>query len=124
MLAWRLAADLDANIPREARRWRGVHRCGHECRMSGGLSSLLVDRETLVRAADRPVLSCDLAGTVAHAGADPTLEGRALQDALRREIARRRGHSSWDVHHASWVVTLHSREERDLPRKTREDALV
>ena len=33
--------------------------------------------------ADRPVLTPDLAGTVAYAGVDPTLEGRALQDALR-----------------------------------------
>jgi hypothetical protein len=28
--------------------------------------------------AERPVLSRDLADTVAHAGVDPTLEGRAL----------------------------------------------
>ncbi len=31
---------------------------------------------------------------------DPTLEGRALQDALRRAIAIRRGSCSWDVAHA------------------------
>ncbi len=42
--------------------------------------------------AERRVLSRDLAGTVAHAGVDPTLEGRALQDALRRAIATRRGY--------------------------------
>jgi hypothetical protein len=35
----------------------------------------------------RPVLARDLAGTVAYAGVDPTLEGRALQDALRLAIA-------------------------------------
>jgi hypothetical protein len=32
---------------------------------------------------DRPILPRDLAGTVAHAGVDPTLDGRALQNALR-----------------------------------------
>jgi hypothetical protein len=57
-------------------------------------------RATLVSSADRPVLSRDLAGTVAHALADPTLEGRALQDALRAAIATRRGYCSWDVDHA------------------------
>jgi hypothetical protein len=45
-----------------------------------------------VSAADRPVLPRDLAGTVAHAGVDPTLEGRALQDALRAAIATRGGY--------------------------------
>ena len=56
--------------------------------------------------ADRPVLSRDLAGTVAHAGVDPTFEGRALQDALRAAIATRRGYCCWGVDHAGWVVTL------------------
>jgi hypothetical protein len=42
-------------------------------------------------AADRPVLPRDLAGTVAHASIEPTSEGRALQDALCRAIAHRRG---------------------------------
>jgi hypothetical protein len=37
--------------------------------------------------ADRPILARDLAGTVAYAGVDPTLEGRALQDALIAAIA-------------------------------------
>ena len=54
---------------------------------------------------DRPVLAPDLAGTVAYAGVDPTLEGRALQDALLREIAARRGYCWWTVDHAGWVVT-------------------
>jgi hypothetical protein len=54
--------------------------------------------------ADRPILAPDLAGTVAYAGVDPTLEGRALQDALLREIAARRGHCWWDVDYAGWVV--------------------
>ena len=57
--------------------------------MCRSLGRLLVDRATLVSREERPVLSRDLAGTVAYAGIDPTLEGRALQDALRREIAIR-----------------------------------
>src|SRR5215211_1518823 len=64
--------------------------------MCGGLGSLLVDRATLVtKAGDRPVLAPDLAGTVAYAGVDPTLEGRALQDALRAAIAHRGGYCWW-----------------------------
>jgi hypothetical protein len=55
-----------------------------------------------------PVLPPDLAGTVAHAGVDPTLEGRALQDALRAAIAVRGGYCWWDVDSAGWVVTLSS----------------
>ena len=47
----------------------------------------------MVSAIERSILPRDLAGTVAHAGIDPTLESRALQDALRRAIATRRG--SW-----------------------------
>ena len=61
-------------------------------------------------AADRPVLARDdpsgAPGTLAHAGVDPTLEGRALQDALRAAIATRRGYCWWDVDHAGWAVTL------------------
>ena len=85
----------------------------------------LADRATSVsKSADRPVLPRDLAGTVAYAGVDPTLEGGALQDALRRAIATRRGSCSWDVDHASWVVTLHSPEEHDFYGKTLEEALA
>ena len=62
-----------------------------------------------------------LPGTVAQAGVDPTLKGRALQDAFRRAIAERRGYCSWDVDHASWVVTLHSPEEQIFYRKTPEE---
>jgi hypothetical protein len=32
-------------------------------------------------ASEHPILAPDLAGTVAYAGVDPTLEGRVLQDA-------------------------------------------
>ncbi len=73
---------------------------------------------------DRPILSRDLAGTVAHAGVDPTLDGRALQDALRRAIATRRGYCSWTVDHAGWVVTLHSADERDFYGRTLEEAIA
>jgi hypothetical protein len=55
---------------------------------------------------ERLILAQDLAGAVAQAGVDPTLQGRALQDALRRAIASRRGSCSWDVDHAGWVVAL------------------
>jgi hypothetical protein len=61
---------------------------------------VLAARATLVSARDRPVLPRDLAGTVAQAGVDPTLDGRALQDALRAAIATRRGSCSWTVDHA------------------------
>jgi hypothetical protein len=74
--------------------------------------------------ADRPVLPRDLAVTVAHAGVDPTLEGRALQDALRRAITTRRGYCSWTVDHAGWVVTQHSPDEQDFYGKTLEEALA
>src|SRR5678816_3937990 len=66
----------------------------------------LADRVALVNAGDRPVLPRDLAGTVAHAGVDPTLEGRALQDALQAASATHRGYCFCDVDQAGWVVTL------------------
>jgi len=62
--------------------------------------------------------------TVAQAGVHPTLEGCALQDALRRAIATRRGYCSWTVDHAGWVVALHSPEEQDCYGKTLEEALA
>jgi hypothetical protein len=77
-----------------------------------------------VNARDRPVLAPDLAGTVAQAGVDPTLEGRALQDALLREIAHRRGSCWWDVDHAGWVVTLDRPERHEFSGRTREEALA
>jgi hypothetical protein len=69
---------------------------------------------------DRPVLPRDLAGTVAWVGVDPILEGRELQDALRRAIATRRGSCDWTVDRAGWgreasltrggnVLRLHAR---------------
>jgi hypothetical protein len=77
-----------------------------------------------VSSRDRPVLAADLAGAVAQAGVDPTLEGRALQDALRAAIATRRGSCSWTVDHAGWVVTLHSPEEQDYYGRTLEEGLA
>ena len=84
----------------------------------------VADRTTLVSMRDRPVLAPDLAGAVAQAGVDPTLEGRALQDALRSAIATRRGYCSWDVDHAGWVVTLHTPEEQDFYGRTLEEGLA
>jgi hypothetical protein len=79
------------------------------------MGSPLGARATLVSAADRPVLPRDLAGTVAHAGVDATLEGRALQDALRAAIATRSGYCWWDVDHAGWAVTLDAPERQEWP---------
>ncbi len=70
------------------------------------------------------VLAPDLAGAVAQAGVDATQEGRALQDALRRAIATRRGYCWWDVDHGSWVVTLNSPEEQTFYGKTLEEGLA
>ena len=61
---------------------------------------------------------------VAQAGLDPTLEGRDLQDPLRRANASRRGACFWDVDHAGWVVTLHSPEEDDFYGRTFEEGLA
>ena len=73
---------------------------------------------------ERRILAPDLARTVAQAGVDPSLDRRALQDALRAAIAIRRGSCSWDVDHASWVVTLHSSEEQDFYDRTLEKVLA
>jgi hypothetical protein len=78
----------------------------------------------LSKSADQLDLPRDLAGTVAHAGVNPTSEGRALQDALRGATTTRRGSCCWTVDHASWVVTLHSPEEQDFYGKTLEEALA
>ena len=69
-------------------------------------------------------LAPDLSGAVAQAGVDPTLEGRALQDALRRAIATRRGYCDWTVDHAGWVVMLYSPEEQTFSGKTLEEGLA
>jgi hypothetical protein len=80
-------------------------------------------RAALVRSG-APSLAPDLAGAVAQAGVDPTLEGRALQDALRSAIATRRGSIDWTVDHAGWVVILMSPEEQTFHGKTLEEALA
>jgi hypothetical protein len=59
-----------------------------------------------------------------RAGVDPTVEGRALLDALRTAIASRGSSCSWDVDHAGWVVTLSSSEERTFYGRTLEEALA
>src|SRR5215207_1747497 len=92
--------------------------------MWSSLGGVLGDRATVVSRAERPVLPRDLAGTIAYAGVDPTLEGRALQDALLREIAHRRGYCWWDVDHAGWVVTLDSPDRQEFSGKTLEEALA
>jgi hypothetical protein len=69
-------------------------------------------------------LAPDLTGAVAQAGVDPTLERRALQTALRRAIASRRGYCDWTVDHAGWVVILMSPEEHEFYGKTLEEALT
>ncbi len=71
-----------------------------------------------------PVEELAGAATVVHADVDPTLECRALQDALRRAIATRRGSCPWDVDQAGCVVTLHSPDEQDFSGKTLEEALA
>jgi hypothetical protein len=77
-------------------------------------------------AADRPILAGDLSGAVTHAGVHPTLEGRALQDALRHAMATRRGSCSRTVDHAGckWVATLSLPEEQTFYGKTLEEALA
>ena len=70
------------------------------------------------------VLAAEFAGTVAHAGVDPTLDGRVLQDALRAAIATRGGYCWWDVDHAGWVVTLDAPERHEFYGKTLEEALA
>jgi hypothetical protein len=47
----------------------------------GPTADVLRPRRAPTAPRDRPVLAPDLAGTVAHAGADPTAEGRTLPDA-------------------------------------------
>ena len=39
-------------------------------------------------------------------------------------IGDRPGLCSWEIDHASWVVTLHAREEQDVSGKTLEEALA
>lgn len=72
----------------------------------------------------RLILAADLAGAVAQAGVDPTLDGRALQDALLSAIADRRGYLSWDVDHAGWKVFLHHPDQETFYGRTLEEALA
>jgi hypothetical protein len=43
---------------------------------------------------------------------------------LRAAIATRGGDCSWDVDYAGWVGTLHSGEEHDSSRWTRDEVLA
>jgi hypothetical protein len=70
------------------------------------------------------ILASDLVSAVPRTGVDPTLDGRALRDALRRAIATRRGSCSWTVDHARWVVTLYSLDEQDFCGRTLEKGLA
>jgi hypothetical protein len=89
--------------------------------MQGGLDRLLVDRAVLVtKSADQPGQTPELAGTVAYAGVDLTLDGRDLQDALLREMAHRRGYCRWDVDHAGWVATMDPPREEFYSRTLKE----
>lgn len=85
------------------------------------MACALVGRAALVR--PETPFAPDLAGAVARAGVDPTLEGRALQDALRSAIADRRGYCDWTVDHAGWVVILYSPEQQSFYGKSLEEAL-
>ena len=66
----------------------------------------------------------DLVAALTEAGIDPTLEGPALQEALHRTIALRRGCCSWQPIHTGWVVTLHYPESRTFFGLSLEDALA
>lgn len=72
----------------------------------------------------RLILAPDLTATIAQAGVDPTLEGRALQDAILSAIADRRGYLAWDIDHAGWVVTLYHPEQQVFYGNTLEEALA
>ena len=75
-------------------------------------------------------LAADLAAAVARAGVDPTPEAdgpsgsRALQDALRRAIAERRGYVAWDVDRAGWGVDLLSPDRQRFHGRMLDEALA
>lgn len=70
------------------------------------------------------VLAPFLDATIVQAGVDPTLEGRALQDAVLSAIADRQGYLGWDVDHAGWLVFLHSPDQETFHGRTLEEALA
>jgi hypothetical protein len=73
---------------------------------------------------EEKILAADLAGAIAQAGVDPTLAGRALQDALISAIADRRGSCSWTVDHAGWVVSLLFPEAQTFYGRTLSEGLA
>ena|SRR5215218_4428877 len=84
----------------------GRHHCHHRARQGRPLRS---SANVHMTSTDRPMLARDdpagAPGTAAYAGVAPTLEGRALHDALRAEIA------------APWLLLVGRR-----PRWLRRDA--
>lgn len=70
------------------------------------------------------MLPADLAATIARAGVDPTLAARAMEDALRRAIADRRGYVTWDVDEVGWRVNLLRPERQSFGGQTLEAALA
>jgi hypothetical protein len=96
-------------MPRLSRRI-GVPLCGNprRCRFSALHRAVAPDR----------------AGTIGEVGIDPTLEGRALQNALIGAIAESRGYVRWTVDHAGWVVTLMISEEQTYYGRTLSDGLA
>jgi hypothetical protein len=66
----------------------------------------------------------ELGGAIAKAGVDPTLEGQALQAALRSAIADRRGYVSWDLGEAGWLVVRHYPHDATFHGRTFEEALA
>lgn len=61
----------------------------------------------------------DLADTIAPAGVDPELQGRALQDAIRSAIADRRGFCSWNADHADWGSCITRTKRRSTAPRLR-----
>jgi hypothetical protein len=118
----RLAAPASATI-KSLPVCRGIWSCPvvHR-RLRGRVGSSLVPGATGWSL--HPPFAPDLAAAVAQAGVDITLEGRALQEALRHATASRRGYCDWTVDHASWAVMLYSPEEQVFYGKTLEEALA
>jgi hypothetical protein len=73
---------------------------------------------------EQTIFAADLAGAIARAGVDPSLEGRALQNALIGAIADRRGYVDWTVDHAGWVVMLLYPEEQTFYGSTLSEGLA
>jgi hypothetical protein len=62
---------------------------------------------------EEKIVVADRAGTIAEAGVDPALTGRALQDALLAAIATRGGYCWWDLDHAGEVHYLRALHQQN-----------